>query len=257
MHLNPIKKIKESLSFRLAFFYSISLTAFLLVAFCLTYFLIKNKLEQSDKEIISAKMSEMSSILSTSEIKGLGGYLALEKKRILNAPFLIRVTTKEGEALFVKPAVQEQIFDFEKLFTDSKAGKPLDGWYRYSAINDEDVFDILVHTVSENYILEIGKSSDSREDTLDEIFYIFGASGLVFIFLSSFVGLYYAKRSLLPIRNLIAAIKFIEMGDFSKRVIANKSNDELSELSAAFNRMIAKIETLILMMKESLDNVAK
>lgn len=256
MLLSLNKKIKESLSFRLAFFYSLSFAIFLSLAFFFTYIQIKYKLEQTDREIISSKMNEIASVLQASEIKGLGNYLASENKRILNSSFLIRVVTKEGEPLFVKPAVQEQKFDFEESFKKNNTVKPLDGWYRFNAIDDEDVLDVLVQKVSENYLIEIGKSSDSREDVLDKISFIFLFINITFIILSSFIGFWYAKKSLSPIRKLITAIKSIEAGDFTKRVTVGSSKDELRDLTEVFNGMIQKIEKLISMMKESLDNVA-
>ncbi len=256
MLLSLNKRITKSLSFRLAFYFCASFSVFLTAAFVFSYVQLKHSLEKADKEIISSKLHEITSVLLSSDIKGLGLYLSREHRRIANSSFLIRVMTNTGETVFVKPSVQDENFDFEKAFNDTRKLVNANGWHRFNAIDDEDVFDIFIQTVSDNYQVEIGKSSEKREGILEKVLYVFLSIDLLFILLSSLAGFWYSRRALAPIRNLTATIKSIENGDFSKRVLQTGPEDELSDLVYTFNRMADKIDHLIKMMRESLDNVA-
>jgi signal transduction histidine kinase len=70
------------------------------------------------------------------------------------------------------------------------------------------------------------------------------------------LGWWYARRTLKPIRRLLLTITTIEKGHLSERVSVDESGDELNELGKTFNRMIERLEKLVAIMKESLDNVA-
>ncbi len=70
-------------------------------------------------------------------------------------------------------------------------------------------------------------------------------------------GYYLTRRGLRPVRELATtAREVIRSGDLSRRVPEHKSGDELDEVSALFNRMLARNQRLVLGMREALDNVA-
>jgi signal transduction histidine kinase len=70
-------------------------------------------------------------------------------------------------------------------------------------------------------------------------------------------GFAFSTRSLKPVRQLIQATReIVQTGRMNARVPARGSQDELDELVALFNQMLAKIDSLIQAMRESLDNVA-
>ena len=60
-----------------------------------------------------------------------------------------------------------------------------------------------------------------------------------------------------PVRQVVATARsIIRTGRFDARVPTRDSNDELDDLVLLFNSLLEKNETLILAMRESLDNVA-
>ncbi len=65
------------------------------------------------------------------------------------------------------------------------------------------------------------------------------------------------RRGLRPVRALAGAAQdVIRSGDSSRRVEDRGTTDELDELSALFNRMLARNQTLVGGLRDSLDNVA-
>ena len=76
--------------------------------------------------------------------------------------------------------------------------------------------------------------------------------------LSAVVGAFViTRRSLRPVGDLARATQgIIDSGDLSLRVPDRGTADDLDQLAALFNRMLARNEALVRAMKESLDNVA-
>ncbi len=245
----------KTISFRVVAFFCVTFTIGVSLAFLITYFEISYSLENSSKEVISAKLREATVVLSDHGIEGLKVFFSVEKNRITNAPFMIRVLGPGGDTLYIKPSVQEEQFDFENAFKKVIPGSLL-GWHSLSAINDEDKFDMLTEKVGSGYYLQIGKSSEDREAILGKILLMFGFSGLLLIVLSGGFGLWYARKILRPVRELVDTISEMEKGDLSQRVKLGEARDELYDLGSTFNRMVSRVESLVKVMRESLDNVA-
>jgi signal transduction histidine kinase len=218
-----------ALSSRIAFLFCVTFLVALSSAFAFTYFQLSYSLEQSSKEVLSLKLHEMSSVLTHKGVSGLKELLSAERHRMANAHFLIRVTNDRGQTLFLKRSMQD---------------------------DDGDSFDRLIKSVPPGYSLEVARSSEERENVSSHILSGFVLMGGFLALAGMVLGIWYARRSLAPIRTLLATIQGIESGDLSQRVPLGSSKDELRDLGATFNRMIARIETLVLMMRESLDNVA-
>ncbi len=69
-------------------------------------------------------------------------------------------------------------------------------------------------------------------------------------------GTFLGFRALMPIRNLIDTIRSVSTGRMDARVPITRTGDELDVLIGFFNGMLEKIETPIIAMKGSLDNIA-
>lgn len=250
------KRVQRSISLRLAILFSVFFSICLVLAFIFTYFEVSYSLEKSSREVISAKWREMATVLSSKGQAGLKEFLATEENRSRNAPFLVRILTKNGETIFLKPAVQDGAFDFEKASKRLSQPEMIRGWYFLKAIDDEDRFDIFTEQTSDGVFLQLGRSSEDREDILESIEFGFLTMTVLLVIASAIIGLWYARRSLKPIQTLTNTIRSIEAGDLKKRVLLANSQDELRDLGETFNRMIGRMERLILGMRESLDNVA-
>jgi signal transduction histidine kinase len=256
MRFAPSRRFQNSISIRIASLFCLTFVLGLALVFGFTYWELSYSLENSSKEVISSKLQEIAAIVSAENISGLNKYLSDDKNKILNAPFMIRVMDPEGKSLYMKPSIQEKNFDFDAAFREDLKPETMIGWHALSAINDEDMFDMLTQKIGTNLYLQVGESSEDRQEVLENIASVFGIAALVLIIISGGLGVWYARKSLLPIRNLLSTIDEIEKGDLGRRVPLPNSKGELRDLSETFNRMIARIEKLIQIMKDSLDNVA-
>lgn len=256
MRSGLIKPPRRSISLRIAFFFCLTFTVGIGTAFLAAYLKLSYSLERSSREVLVAKHSEVAAIVSSRGIQGLKDFLHDEKTHILNAPYLFRIVANNGDTLYLKPSVQEEAFDFEGAFRRHSNPEELLGWQTLPALNDEDQFDLYTQKIGSDMYLQIGTSSEDRQEVLIQIASIFAVIGVVFIILSCGLGWWYAQRSLKPIRSLLSTITTIEKGHLGERVHVEESGDELNQLSETFNRMIERLEKMVVIMRESLDNVA-
>ena len=69
-------------------------------------------------------------------------------------------------------------------------------------------------------------------------------------------GLLIARQARKPLRALLATVRDVEQGNMTARVPETCGVHELNELAGLMNRMLDRIERLVVGMKEALDNVA-
>lgn len=99
-------------------------------------------------------------------------------------------------------------------------------------------------------------------DIEDQLNFIYTARKMFFVglaLLAAFglgTGLWVSRNLLNRINSISLTSKSIMAGDLSERIPLNGSNDELDQLSANLNNMLAKIETLMRGMREVSDNIA-
>lgn len=245
----------RGISFRIGFLFCLTFTLGLAVSFTVAYFQIGRSLERSDREVISAKLHDAAAILINGDVKELRRFFSEDVNRLRNAPFLVRVLTPSGEVLYVKPSVQDKQFDFGAAFKRTSTSDLKNGWQVLDAIGDEDQFDLLTEKEGQ-YILQVGMSSESRQEILERLLENLAGTAGALILAGALLGFFYARRSLAPLRSLVSTIHEIEGGNLGKRVPVHSTKDELQELASVFNRMVDRLELLIRAMKESLDNLA-
>src|SRR5918996_2936825 len=89
--------------------------------------------------------------------------------------------------------------------------------------------------------LQLGRSSDIRQKTLERFSEVFVIIALPLALLGFAGGTYLATRSLRPIRHIIQTVQSIETGDMAARVPQSGVGDELDELARLFNEMLDRI----------------
>ena len=254
MFLKSLKQIRHTVGFRRTLWYAALFLLSHLVLFSLTYVLLAASLRQKDHDSIRAKLHDLAGQYHAAGLEGLKKELALQAKLQKTTPFFIRFAAPSNTTLFVKIPNQWANFDLRRL--EQQVMIDPAPWLRIPAKDEDEVLEIAAVRLADGSLLQVGKSTEDRDDLLKRFAWIVGGIMLPVVGGSVLGGLCVALRALQPIRHLIHTVRAIEAGTMAARVPTRQTGDELEELGRLFNAILEKITALIQGMRSTLDTVA-
>jgi len=254
MSLRSLKQLRKKIGFRLTVWYSGIFILSALFLFALAYLFLSSSLNKQDYEAIQLRLEELSALYQTGGRELLETEVTIEKKFEKKIPFFVRLAGRENKTLFLFIPYQWVEFDIKQL--EKVPFNTTITWARLPGKNNRNVLEVASISLSNDYLLQVGKSTEDREKTLRHFREIFTAVMVPLILFGFAGGAFLAFRALRPIRHLISTVRSLGPGRMDARVPSLQTGDELDELATLFNGMLEKIETLINGMRDSLDNVA-
>jgi signal transduction histidine kinase len=213
---------------RLALWYATLFVVGSIAIVLLTYFLTAASLAQRDRQTISAKLGEYSAVYARGGFRALADTVRAEQ-RVAPERLFVRVANRGEEALVLS---MPEGWDPATLETGSV--RLLDGT-----------------------LVEVGKSSEAREDLLARFRAALGLVTLSIVIIALSGGLLATRTATQPIRRLADAVRrIIRTGRTDARVPVEGTGDAFDELTLLFNAMLDKIEGLVTAMRGALDNVS-
>ena len=234
MSSNPPESWGRSLAVRLTLGYASIFTLSAVVLFGLLYVLLASALERKDREVIEARVKECAAVYASGGLPALRNLVQLNSSDSgKSKSFFVRVTGVLGSVLFVNVPNDWLPTDASALQTQADAAS-LD-WLRIPKDEERDLT-----------ILQVGRSTNSRETVLQPFRRNFMLVMTPTLLLAVLGGAYFAHRATKPVRDVVATARTIsDTGDFSARVSARMNRTELEELATEFNRLLDKSPTAI------------
>ena len=250
-----IKAALRPVSVRLAFWLSLLFLAVVLAVLSVGYAVLKENAETQEENNILFRLDQYSAEYLRGGLPAVKALPEMKRDR-LQIAFFVRLATPDNQTLYLRDAEDWGDFRPERLerLALPASGKP--EWLSLAAGNDE-VLLIAGHRLPDSVVLQVGKSTQETTALLARFRNSSVLVVAIFFPASIVIGAFFAARTLLPIQALTRTMIEIESTRrFDARMQSSGTGDELDRLVQVFNQMLARIETLIRGMRESLDNVA-
>jgi signal transduction histidine kinase len=197
----------------------------------LTYYLTAVSLAQRDRQIIRGKVGDYAAAYARGGIRVLAATVRAEQA-VAPERLFVRVVDRGVESVVLSNP---------------------EGW-------DPSNLEVESARLADGTLVQVGKSTESRDDLLARFRAALGLVTLLIILVAVGGGWVVTQSALAPIRELTQAVRRItRTGRTDARVpmaVGPGGEDALDELTVLFNAMLDKIEGLVAAMRGALDNVS-
>lgn len=255
MFLKIVGNIRKKINLQLSAIFSILFIISSLILFGIIYVLLSTSLIREDRETIRLKLLELWAQYQAGGTISVQRQVSVDNITGNGKYFFVRIANRRNATLLLIVPEHWREFDSEVLVKTvlRSYGKVV----RLKMNGEKYVLETASILFTDGNILQIGMNIKDRVSLLKSIRIAFAFGMIPLVILSFLTGSFLASRSLKPISRLTLTVKsIINTGKFSERIPVKPSGDELSELVILFNRMLERIELLIMGMREALDRVA-
>lgn len=255
MFFARIKGALRPVSVRLAFWLSLLFLSVVLAVLSIVYLVLKESAETQEENNILFRLDQYAGEYRRGGLAAVKALPDVRRDR-LQIAFFVRLATPENQTLYLSDPEDWADFHPERLERMALPATEQPEWLSLIA-DDDDVLLIAGDRLPDRVVLQVGKSTQETASLLARFRNASVVLLAIFFPASIVIGSLFAARTLRPIQALTRTMIEIESTRrFDARMKSSERGDELDRLVQVFNHMLARIETLIRGMRESLDNVA-
>ena len=219
-----------------------------------TYALLARALAAQDHDVLESMLSRYAVAYERSGLTGLQELIETDAGQGRHERLLVRVVNELTEVIYFATPPGWGDFDLSPLDQPSARTS---GWATIDSPPDGAVLEVGMVTLPDGVNVQVGRSSHVR----DELLARFRARGLevlaLIVLAAAGGGVLLTLAGLAPLRALEATVgSILQTGRFDARVPLKGSRDPLDQLGARVNEMLGRIQSLVLGMRGTLDNVA-
>jgi signal transduction histidine kinase len=256
MFLRKLHNFKNSLLFRLTILYAVAFTALSTIGFLIFYYRIYAvTMERLDLELLE-KTQKYTTLAEEAGLKGVLPEITDEaESEDPQEDFYILFNFK-GDILFTTDmSFWGTIPKMDILSKMQNEG--LTYTIQNQAFEErEDKARMITAIIGSDSVLQLGESLEEVEEYLDIFLKLFSILVISLIIVSAFIGWLLARRATIDMQEVTETAEEISSGSYDRRVQAKGRYKEIERLSATFNRMLDRIQSLLNSMKEINDNIA-
>lgn len=256
MFLKTLRNTHRTLALRLTLWYAAIFAASSLLAFVLVYALMVAVVQERTDGDLGEDIGEFAAFMRLGGLERVKAEMAAETQGEEASTAFLRLWSRDGRLLMATD-----------LSAWTEVGIPR-AELLLLGLGDEPVLETLTlpgrkHQVRTVYgaiapdmVLQIGASLEDDEEFLATLLKGFLIVLALVIVLGGPIGWFMARRALRGVEDVTRTATDIADGALDQRVTPRYRGDELDKLAHAFNRMLDRIQALILGMREMTDNLA-
>jgi signal transduction histidine kinase len=217
----------------------------------LAYLTLETTLEHQDAAYLRDQLGAVEQVYGAGGIPAVQRYAAALQADDRGEEVLIRITDADGtlRLLALSDAWREE--DVAALTAGSLAPMQIENE------RERQTLDVRARRLASGDLLQVGFSSDERDDTLEALPRVFPFVAVPLVLLALLGGWVMAERALRPIRALVGTLDAITAtGDVHRRAPVGDEGGELAALLRLFNRTLDRVEALVNQLRETLGDVA-
>lgn len=250
---------RNALGLRLTLGYAVLFTLSAVLLFALTYALLGSILRQQDDAFVETQLRAAEAAYERNGLGEVRRFAALLRGDDRGEELLFRIADAENQTLLLVPPDEWEPSDLvalERLPTEP--GERIRLWNEEEGQEVEVITRALARSdTGSGAFLQIGISSDEREDVLESFPRVFVIVALPLLIFALLGGAFMAHRALRPIRRLVTTLDaIIATGDVRERAPEPAEQGEFADLFRLFNQMLARTEALVARLRGTLDDVA-
>ena len=249
-------KRPATLASRLTAWYAGIFILFTGCAFLLFYYTIDTILDQRIDEDLEEDIVEMRSLYNDAGIAGIKTEIQREVAQDNADEIFLRLLNSNGIELFASDmshwhSLVPNLAVLGSLTTTS------DPYLETVLIEDDDYpTRAVTGLLAPNLLLQIGESTEDKEDFMELLLGIFSITFLIVTFFAALVGWFMARKALRAIGEVTLAAEDVANGTLDRHVTARAQGEEIDRLVNTFNIMVDRVRTLVAGMRKITDNIA-
>ena len=256
MFLRKLHNFKKSLLFRLTILYAVAFTVLSTIGFLIFYYRIYAvTMEGLDLELLD-KTRKYADLTKEAGLEGVLPEIADEAESEDPQEDFYRLFNFKGDILFTTDMSFWGAIDRQDILLKMQNEGLSYAFQTQTFEERDDKARMITAIVGPDTVLQIGESLEEVDEYLDIFLKLFSILVISLIIVSAIIGWLLARRATIDMQEVTETAEEISSGSYDRRVQVKGRYKEIERLSATFNRMLDRIQSLLNSMKEINDNIA-
>jgi len=240
----------------LTILYAVAFTVLSTIGFLIFYYRIYDvTMGRLDNELLD-KSQRYAALAKESGLKGVLPQLADEAKSEDPQEDFYRLFNFKGDILFTTDMSFWGAIDKKDILLKMQ-NEGLAYFIQSQAFEKrDDKARMITAIIDPDSVLQIGESLEEVDEYLDIFLKLFSILVISLIIVSAIIGWLLARRATIDMQEVTETAEEISSGSYDRRVQVKGRYKEIERLSATFNSMLDRIQSLLHSMKEINDNIA-